>query len=147
MGPVTSGVSSLGCVRWGVTFLRAAAGLGSIRRRALTRLVLAPRLLVFQRERLLEFSVDVIQAEGLRPGGLAGGRVAHLFVALLVGVVSRVGGLLTAIAGVRALRVEGPVDDLVGWRSRAEMLLIPQDGFSGFVQAGSTLLLKTHTVN
>lgn len=95
--------------------LRAAAGLGSIRCRLFTRL--APKRLVFHRERLLQFSVDVIQAKGLGSGVLAGGRVAHLFVALFVGVVSGVSGLLTAIAGVRALRVKGPVDDLAGGRS------------------------------
>lgn len=88
--------------------LRAAAGLGSIRRGALTRL--APDLLVFHRERLLRVSGDVVQAAGLGSGVLAAGRAAHLFVALFVGVVSRVRGLLTAIAGVGALRVE----DLVG---------------------------------
>lgn len=75
---------------------------------------LARNLFVFHLEGLLGSSVGVIRAEGLGSRGLAAGRVAHLFVALFVGVVSRVSRLLTALAGVRALRVK----DLRGGRRR-----------------------------
>lgn len=75
---------------------------------------MTPNLLVLHPERLFQFSVDVVQAEGLGSGVLAAGGAAHLLVALSGGEVAGVGGLLTAIAGVRALRVKGPVGDLVG---------------------------------
>lgn len=143
-GRAWSGVGGFGRVQARTARLRAAAGLGSVRRAMLTRL--AANILVFHRERPLQFSVDVIQAKGLGSGALAARRVAHFLVALFIGVVSGVSGLLTALAGVGALRAKGPVDDLVGGRrhwSRSEMLFIPQDGFAGFVQAGPALILKT----
>lgn len=92
--------------------LRAAAGPRSIRRGAPTRP--APNLLVFHRERRLRVSRDVTRATGPGSGVLAGGRVAHLFVAVFIGVVSRVSGLPAAVAAVGALRVE----DLAGRRRR-----------------------------
>ena len=75
----------------------------------------------------------------------ARGLVAHLFV----GVVSGVGGLLAALAGVRALggvMLIGlrPEDDLPGEGRQGcgpRPLLVPQDRLPGLVQAGSFLRL------
>lgn len=99
---------------------------------------LPPTCFVFHLEGLLHSSVGLLQAKGAGPGVLAGRRAAHLLVALLGGVVTRVRRLLAALAAVGALRWK----DLLGW-SRSQMLLIPQDGFAGFIQVGSKLTLKT----
>lgn len=128
-------------VCWGqVVFSRGASGLGRLGGGVPTRL--PQNRFVLHLEGLRGSSVGVVRAEGVGPGVLAGGRAAHLLVALLVGVVARVGRLLAALAAVGALRGK----DLLGWRrhgSGSQMLFIPQDRFAGFIQAGSTLILKT----
>lgn len=62
------------------------------------------RLLVLHFKGLLQLTNggDVVRSKRLGSGASAGGRVAHLFVALFVGVVSRVSGLLAAFATVGA---------------------------------------------
>lgn len=81
---------------------RPSSGSGRIGGGAATRP--ARSRFVFHLEGLFHSSARVIRAEGVGSGELAGGRAAHLLVALLVGVVTRVRRLLTALAGVGALR-------------------------------------------
>jgi len=87
-----------------------------------------------------------------------GGPMAHFLVALLVGVVSGVGRLLAALAGVRALggrrrrrrimrmtRRLGPEDDLPGegrQENGARDLLVLQHRLARLVQACSFLRLR-----
>lgn len=137
---VPLGISGVRCVGGQAVFFWGASGLGSLGGGVPTRL--AQNRFVFHPEGLLPFSVGVLQAKGVGSGVPAGGRAAHLFVALLVGVVTRVSRLLAAFAAVGALRGK----DLLGWRrhsSWSEVLFIPQDGSAVFIQAGSTLILKT----
>lgn len=82
----------------------------------------ARHLLIFHFERLLQLSDsgDIVRPKRFGSGALAGRRVAHLFVAFFVGVVSRISRLLAALTGVRALRVTWSIDDLPGrrWQGR-----------------------------
>lgn len=104
----------------------------------------ARRVFVFHSEAL--FELGFVQPEGLRPGAVAAGGVAHLLVAVFAGVVSRVARLPAAVAAVGALRVgRRPVNDLPrrrGQRRRGQALVVPQDGFPGLVQAGSAFNLR-----
>lgn len=112
-GRVPLGVSGVGRVGGQAVFFRVASGWGNLGGGVPTR---PPQnRFVFHLEGRLLFSVGVVQAEGVGSGVLAGGRAAGLLVALLVGVVTRVGRLLAALAAVGALRGE----ELLGWRRRS----------------------------
>lgn len=90
--------------------LQGAAGLGGVGG-GVTEQWWARRLFAFHLEGLFELAF--VQAEGLRPGAAAAGGVAHLLLAGLAGVASRVARLPAAVAAVGVLRVRRrPVNDL-----------------------------------
>lgn len=109
-----SGANVLGRVQGRRGALRGAAELGCIRGGVMEGM--AQHLLVFHNKRLLQLSnsYNIFLPKRFRSGALAGGRVAQLFVAFFVGVVSRVPRPLAALTGVRALRVVRSEDDLAG---------------------------------
>lgn len=106
----------MGYVQGGMRALRGAAELGGIKGGVMEGMT--QRLLKFHFKRLLQLndSSSIIWPKRLWSGALACRRIAHLFVAFFVGVVSRVSRLLAALAGVRALRMKWSIDDLPGGR-------------------------------
>lgn len=86
--------------------LQGAAGLGGVRGGVTEQL---------GTRRFLEghFELGFVQPEGLGPGAATAGGVAHLVMAGLPGVASRVARLLAAVAAVGVLRERRrPINDL-----------------------------------
>lgn len=99
----------------------------------------------FQRRLQLSDSGAAVRLRRLSDGAVAGGGGARAFVAFFVGVVSRVSRFLAALATGGCHGVKRSEENLLGGsgqRSRAQALVVSQDGLTGFVQAGSRFSLK-----
>lgn len=111
---MVSGADCLGRVLGRMRAIRGAAEAAGIR----GGVTEAKILLIFHFERLFQLSDSsaIVRPERFRSGASVGRRIAHLFVAFFVGVVSRVSSLLAALTGVGALGVKRSIDDLAGRR-------------------------------